>query len=86
MIARVWYSKPGADQGKPWWVQMGNSPPERSDNFRLLGFARPRFVTGGETSLPEGPRGYLEIDMPSAPTSLFGRFTGWLARKAGWWI
>jgi hypothetical protein len=84
VIARVWYSRAGADQGSPWWVQVGDSAPEQCDNFQLVGFARPRFVPGGETSLPEGPRGFIEVEIPPAPVGVFSWFAGWLARRAGW--
>lgn len=86
MIARVWYSKAGVEQGLPWRVKVDDSAPELCDNFQFVGIVRPVFVTEGEKTLPDGPRGYLVIDVPAAPTSLFGRITGWLARRAGWWI
>jgi hypothetical protein len=85
LIARVWFSRDGAEKGLPWHVKVDDGPTELCDNFMFVGFARPVFVTEG-AKLPDGPRGYIEIEVPAAPTTLAGRVTGWLARKAGWWI
>lgn len=85
MIARIWFSREGTAKGLPWRIQIDNGPAELCDNFQFVGIARPVFVNEG-APFPDGPRGYIEVDVPAAPTTLFGRFTGWLARKAGWWI
>lgn len=57
----VWWSRDGAEQGKPWRVRRPNGEIVRASLVSFDGNGRTVINEGG-FDLPDGPRGVIEVD------------------------
>jgi hypothetical protein len=60
MVARIWWSRTGADCGLPWRIEYPDGRIERTSAVRIFG--KSRTVNSEEGfELPDGPKGIIEV-------------------------
>jgi hypothetical protein len=57
----VWWSRPGAEQGKPWWVKVADAEPQQFGRVQLVGTADAAVHPDGSFPFADGPRGIFYL-------------------------
>lgn len=57
----LWWSRTGADQGRPWLVKPGDAEPTRFARVVLVGSVETLAHESGSFPWPDGPRGCIVL-------------------------